>query len=270
MLTENLGRLLGLEGCLSGNAPAERRGRPAAAPARAAELAQRKPVQVVYGPGTFINSAVGEIQDRLQGAARRQGGGGARRRRAAARGLARAPGQVRGGAGPAGAARPSSSSTRSSSATCSSSTSSTGSASTRRRGSTTPTSSPRWSSTPTRGATTPKARFAYLFPSSESAAIQVRLKPGLSDARARARDRARARGGGHAASGSCATRGGYTVTGVPVLAEDLADALAGSVARLVVAALLVMALRARARLPPPGAARAAGRGGGRGRAHVRR
>ena len=35
---------------------------------------------------------------------------------------------------------------------------------------------------PERGATTPKARFAYLFPSAESAAIQVRLKPGLSDA----------------------------------------------------------------------------------------
>ena len=55
-----------------------------------AELARTKPVQVVYGPGTFINSAVGEIQDQLQRAARRQGrrggaggGRGARGSRAA-------------------------------------------------------------------------------------------------------------------------------------------------------------------------------------------
>ena len=35
---------------------------------------------------------------------------------------------------------------------------------------------------------------------------------------------------------------GYTVTGVPVLAEDLADALAGATLRLLVLAVVVMAL----------------------------
>ena len=49
---------------------------------------------------------------------------------------------------------------------------------------------------PSRGATTPKARFAYLFPNSKSAVIQVRLKPNLSEAAAAARDRAGARRGG--------------------------------------------------------------------------
>src|SRR3712207_8740645 len=34
---------------------------------------------------------------------------------------------------------------------------------------------------PSRGEMTPKARFSYLFPSSRSALIQVRLKPDLSD-----------------------------------------------------------------------------------------
>jgi uncharacterized protein len=65
VLTENLGRLLGLEGCLSGNKPADQEatGGPRSA---CAELARTKPVQVVYGPGTFINSAVGEIQDQLK------------------------------------------------------------------------------------------------------------------------------------------------------------------------------------------------------------
>ena len=51
---------------------------------------------------------------------------------------------------------------------------------------------------PARGATTPKARFASLFPSSESAVIQVRLEPDLSDARAPAGGGARAGGGGDA------------------------------------------------------------------------
>src|SRR5918997_2422721 len=65
VLTDNLGRLLQLEGCLSGNKPPDR---PAAGGAGSpcAELARTKPVQVVYGPGTFINSAVGEIQDQLR------------------------------------------------------------------------------------------------------------------------------------------------------------------------------------------------------------
>ena len=94
---------------------------------------------------------------------------------------------------------------------------------------------------PSRGATTPKARFAYLFPSPESAVIQVRLKPGLSDAE---RDRATALVRRAVAMPDWRLRNarGYTVTGVPVLAEDLADALAGSVLRLLVVAVAVMAL----------------------------
>src|SRR5829696_10475198 len=62
VLTDNLGRLLALEGCLSGNKPAGEEA-PGGAGGPCAELARTKPVQVVYGPGTFINSAVGEIQD---------------------------------------------------------------------------------------------------------------------------------------------------------------------------------------------------------------
>ena len=56
---------------------------------------------------------------------------------------------------------------------------------------------------------------------------------------------------------------GYTVTGVPVLAEDLSDALAGSVARLLIVAVVVMAavlalvFRRRLRLVPLAVALAA-------------
>src|SRR5918992_850205 len=65
VLTENLGRLLALEGCLSGNRP-EGSEAPGGERGPCAELARTKPVHVVYGPGTFINSAGGEIHEQLQ------------------------------------------------------------------------------------------------------------------------------------------------------------------------------------------------------------
>src|SRR5215211_8734127 len=65
LLTDNLGRLLRLEGCLSGNKPAGQEA-PGGPRGPCAELARTRMVQVVYGPGTFINSAVGEIQDQLR------------------------------------------------------------------------------------------------------------------------------------------------------------------------------------------------------------
>src|SRR4051812_472868 len=58
VLTANLNRLIGLEGCLSGNTP--KGATPGGGPrSPCARLTRTKPVQVVYGPGTFINSAVG-------------------------------------------------------------------------------------------------------------------------------------------------------------------------------------------------------------------
>ena len=111
---------------------------------------------------------------------------------------------------------------------------------------------------PSRGATTPKARFAYLFPSSSSAMIQVRLKPGLDDAE-RERATALVRDAVRMPAFALHNADGYTVTGVPVLAQDVTEALAGSLVRLLLVALLVMAARAGARVPAPAAARAAGR-----------
>src|SRR3712207_3703751 len=57
MLTKNLGRLIGLEGCLSGNKPAQIKDVPGGPSGPCARLARSKPVQVVYGPGTFVNSS---------------------------------------------------------------------------------------------------------------------------------------------------------------------------------------------------------------------
>src|SRR5215218_1088076 len=252
VLTENLGRLLGLEGCLSGNRPAGGAA-PGGERGACAELARTRPVQVVYGPGTFINSAVGEIQDQLEtrleaNAAEAREAAAAARRLARRRGrpeaeqerLARSAEQLvyaqfvrdllalnlKYGLGVDEAPR---------------------------------LDDPDFVSTlvfdPARGATTPKARFAYLFPSSRSAAIQVRLKPDLTDAE---RDRATAlvRAAVRMREFELRNAGGYTVTGVPVLAEDLSDALAGSIARLLLVAVVVMAavlalvFRRRLRLVP--------------------
>jgi hydrophobe/amphiphile efflux-3 (HAE3) family protein len=62
VLTANLGRLLRLEGCLSGNVP--RGGR--SLPGPCAELARADPVRTVIGPATFLNEAVIQIDRQLQ------------------------------------------------------------------------------------------------------------------------------------------------------------------------------------------------------------
>jgi hydrophobe/amphiphile efflux-3 (HAE3) family protein len=259
VLTDNLGRLLGLEGCLSGNKP-KNQAAPGGAKSPCAEFARTKPVKVVYGPGTFINSAVGEINQQFSaqlGVKAQE----AERAKKAARKLAAAQGRskagqeraakaaeqlvyaqftrdllalnVRYGLGLKGLPR---------------------------------LDDPDFVSAlvfdPQRGATTPKARFAYLFPNRRSAVIQVRLKPDLSEAqRRRAIELVRdAVGMKEWALKNGAT---YTVTGAPVVVEDLAAALTDSLVRLLVVALLVMAIvlalvfRSRLRLLPLAVALAA-------------
>ena len=92
----------------------------------------------------------------------------------------------------------------------------------------------------TRGVNQPKARFAYLFPTPDSALIQIRLKASLTDAQ-----QAQAIGWIRQAIAMPMFRsaygGTYTVTGVPVVLHDLASTISGSIAGLLVAALLVMA-----------------------------
>ncbi len=108
---------------------------------------------------------------------------------------------------------------------------------------------------PLRGANQPKARFAYLFPTATSALIQARLKPGLSSDQ-RAEAIALIRRAVKMPQFHLAYGGTYTVTGVPVVINDLGNAITGSIAVLLIAALLVMAValllvfRSRLRLLP--------------------
>lgn len=62
ILTPNLGRLLRLEGCLSGKVP--KGAKPIPGPCT--ELAKLKPVQFLAGPGTFLNEAVIQIDEQLR------------------------------------------------------------------------------------------------------------------------------------------------------------------------------------------------------------
>ncbi len=107
----------------------------------------------------------------------------------------------------------------------------------------------------TRGVNQPKARFAYLFPTKNSALIQVRLKASLS-----ASQQAQAISWIRQAVQMPMFRSGYggtyTVSGVPVVTDDLATTITGSIAGLLAAALVVMAVvlllvfRSRLRLLP--------------------
>lgn len=111
----------------------------------------------------------------------------------------------------------------------------------------------------TRGTGQPNARFAYLFPTSRSALIQVRLRASLTAAGQR-QAIAWIRQAVKMPMFALGHGGTYTVTGVPVVTNDLASVITRSISGLLIAALVVMAValllvfRSRPRLLPLGIA----------------
>jgi hypothetical protein len=93
----------------------------------------------------------------------------------------------------------------------------------------------------TRGAYTPKARLSYLFPTADSALIQVRLRADLSSTQT-----SQAIGWIRAVVRMpifhLGYHGRYLVTGEPVVLNDLASTITGEVVLLLIAAVIVMAL----------------------------
>jgi predicted RND superfamily exporter protein len=114
----------------------------------------------------------------------------------------------------------------------------------------------------TRGVNQPKARFAYLFPTASSALIQVRLKASLTPAQ-QAQAIKWIKQAVQMPMFRSAYHGTYTVSGVPVVTNDLASTITGGIAGLLAAALAVMGVvlllvfRSRPRLLPLGIALAA-------------
>jgi hydrophobe/amphiphile efflux-3 (HAE3) family protein len=251
VLTADLARVLRLEGCLSGNVPDTKDGL-GSLPRVCREIAEAKPTKVVFGPATFINTAVNGIREELgkrQAAAQRQAQAAAKAARELSERRGDPPAEQERLAGAAAEAvtaqftqyvlqlalqygisgLPSISDPNFVSALVFD------------------------SSAGDPGV--PKSRFAYLFPSKNAAMITVRLKPNLSDA-----ERRHAIGLFRTAAEQKQfqpRRGArYLVTGVPVVSEGLADAVQSSIVALLGAALLVMAatlafvFRTRLRLLP--------------------
>ncbi len=92
----------------------------------------------------------------------------------------------------------------------------------------------------TRGVNQPKSRFSYLFPTANSALIQVRLKASLSDEQ-QAQAISWIRQAVQMPMFASAYGGTYTVSGEPVVVNDLATKISDSIAGLLIAAVLVMA-----------------------------
>ncbi len=258
VLTADLNRLLRLEGCLGGNVPDNKKGLGSLPPV-CRDIAELKPAKVVYGPATFINTAVGQIQDQFSKQQQRAAAQ-AQQAAAAARQLSKRRGDPRSeqerlarAAADAVQAQFINDTLRLA----------------LRYGITgvPQINDPAFVSTLVFDRTAgrpgiPKSRFAYLFPSKNAALIQIRLRPDLTDAeQARAIDLIRTATGEKVFKPREGAR--YIVTGVPVVAEGLADAIQRSIFILLGAALLLMAgtlalvFRSRLRLLPLGLALAA-------------
>ena len=65
VLSSDIERLLGLEGCLSGNLPASALPAEGGVHGPCAQIARAGTVKVVLGPGTFINEAAEQINEQL-------------------------------------------------------------------------------------------------------------------------------------------------------------------------------------------------------------
>jgi hydrophobe/amphiphile efflux-3 (HAE3) family protein len=250
VLTADLNRMIGLEGCLAGNIPADAKP-PGGADGPCARIAASHAVKYVFGPGTFINESANQISAQLT-ARLQQAQTTAQQQGAAAEKLARAKGQTAAQARAYGAKVRDLSST-----TALVKLSQLGTQYGLSSSSLPQINNPTFVSqlvfADTGATATPKQRFSYLFPSKDSALIQVRLKEGLSDTQ-----RTRAIGLIRQAvkMPEWKLHGTYAVTGAPVLVSDLTKAISGQLQLLLIAALLVMALvlgvvfRARMRLLP--------------------
>jgi uncharacterized protein len=244
VLTQNLRKLLILEGCLAGNFPAGETVAGEQSPPPCGELASSRPARVVYGPATFLNQAAVQAGRLLQGqfeAAQQRAQLAARRatRRAEREGLSELEQRNAGIAagqkvlnafqhqlvqlavkyGQTGVPQ---------------------------------IDDPQFVSSvvfDSREPGQPKSRFSYLFPSSESALISVRLRPDLADSeRSEAIDLIREAVAQPAFELRDAS---YVVSGVPVVTDGLADEISSEIFILLAVALAVMTITLALVFGPP-------------------
>ncbi len=251
LLSSDLARLVGLEGCLSGRIPASALGQVGGRHGPCGRLAASHAVKVVYGPGTFLSEAATQIDqevERRSTQAQREAklAGQAVQRAALARGDSEAE-----------ALALASSAEK---ATLASAKAELAALAVQYGITSLPSiANPEFvaavvfdSSKP---GGVPKSRFAYLFPSRDAALISVRLRAGLSEEE-RSHAIALIREAVAMKSWRLQSGGHYSISGEPVIVSDLTKAITNSIAILLIAVVVVMALalslvfRGRPRLLP--------------------
>jgi uncharacterized protein len=255
VLSPDIDRLVGLEGCLSANLPAVALAQEGGANGPCGQLARDKAVKVVFGPGTFLNEDALQVDSAL--AARGvQAEGEAKQAQKTVYRLALARGL--------GAQRATAFGAQARKATMAGFAAEISALAIRYGLNKAPTLNDHEFVSkivfdPTKPAGTPKQRFAYLFPSRESALVSVRLKAGLSEAQ-RSRTIGLIRQAVAMSQWRLANGEAYLVTGEPVIVQDITSSISSSIELLLVAVLLVMGLvlslifKGRPRLLPLGIA----------------
>jgi hydrophobe/amphiphile efflux-3 (HAE3) family protein len=236
VLSSDIERLLGLEGCLSGNVPARALAAVGGPRGPCGQLARAHTIKVVLGPGTFINEAANQIDEQLasqtkQAQAQAKQAERVVRQAALRRGLSSSEAQTLGRQASkitiarfqeglvkialqyGLTSRPS-------------------------------LQDHNFTSTlvfdSTKPAGTPKQRFAYLFPSRNAALVSVRMRAGLSESQ-RTHTIGLIRSAVAMPQWRLQNGETYLVTGEPVIVSDLTDSITQSIELLLVAVLLVMA-----------------------------
>ncbi|HUB36459.1 MAG TPA: MMPL family transporter [Solirubrobacteraceae bacterium] len=251
LLSSDIDRLLGLEGCLSGNVPTSALAAEGGAHGPCAKLAQGGTVKVVLGPGTFVNEAAEQIGAGLI-AQNRQAETQAResRKAVADAALARGLGEAQAHQLGEQAYNIVMARFREGVAKLALQYGITGTPSLDEPGF---VEALVFDSRKVAG--TPKERFAYLFPNRDAALISVRMKAGLSQAQ-REHTIGLIREAVAMRQWRLQHGESYLVTGEPVIVADLTGAIGHSMELLLIAVLLVMAIvlglvfRVRPRLLP--------------------
>ena len=237
LFSADIGRMTGLEGCLSGNVPTAALAQEGGVNGPCGQLARARTVKVVLGPGTFINEAASQINEQLDRETRLAQTQAAQAERAITQ-AALAHGLSAGEAHTLGAQARAVTTTRFQESIA------------------TLALQYGLSARPSLGdpnfvsalvfdsdkpAGTPKQRFAYLFPSPETALVSVRMRAGLSEAQ-RTRTIALVRQAVAMPQWQLTHGETYLVTGEPVIVSDLAGSITRSIEVLLVAVLAAMAL----------------------------
>jgi uncharacterized protein len=236
LLSSDLERLVGLEGCLSGNVPASALPTEGGVNGPCGQLARAHTVKVVLGPGTFVNEAANQIDEQLA-AQTKQAETQARQSERAVTSAALRRGLSAEEARSLGHQASKITTARF------------------QEGLVTLALEYGLTSRPTlenhdfvtslvfdssKPAGTPKQRFAYLFPSRDAALVSVRMRAGLSEAQ-RTRTIGLIRSAVAMPQWRLQHGGSYLVTGEPAIVSDLTSSITHSVELLLLAVALVMA-----------------------------